>query len=263
MNKKSCMPISEFARLTGIRKENLRFYDQVGLLSPEFRAENNYRYYTRQQLATAFLISSLRELGVSLEAIKQYIGSRTPQSMLELFAEQDRRICAELDRLHSMREVMKLYAQMATQAIEHETDVLVLDRAAEPIFLMPKISRDLSDDDAVLMAYEYAKKHGVSMGYPLGAILTKGNAGSEKLFIKQYYFITELKANSYKAAGRYVIAYGRCRLGESDAVYQRLYEFARANNLKLSRDIYEEYPLDQLSIGGDELYCVRLEVLVK
>lgn len=263
MNKKSCMPISEFARLTGIRKENLRFYDQVGLLSPEFRADNNYRYYTRQQLATAYLISSLRELGVSLESIKQYIGSRTPQSMLELFAEQDKHICAELDRLNSMREVMKLYSEMAMQAIEHEYDVAIVDREAERIFLIPEISQDLSDDDAVIMAYEYAKQHGIGMGYPLGAILGNSDDADKKLFVKRYYFNTERKANAYKPKGKYVIAYGRCRLGESEKVYLRLHEFAINNNLKIARDIYEEYPLDQLSIGGDELYCVRLEALVK
>lgn len=37
MNQKSTMPIREFARLTGIRPANLRFYDQIGLLSPELR----------------------------------------------------------------------------------------------------------------------------------------------------------------------------------------------------------------------------------
>lgn len=49
MNQKSTMPIREFARLTGIRPANLRFYDQIGLLSPELRGENGYRYYSRRR----------------------------------------------------------------------------------------------------------------------------------------------------------------------------------------------------------------------
>lgn len=47
--QKSTMPIREFARLTGIRPANLRFYDQIGLLSPELRGENGYRYYSRRR----------------------------------------------------------------------------------------------------------------------------------------------------------------------------------------------------------------------
>ena len=77
MNQKSTMPIREFARLTGIRPANLRFYDQIGLLSPELRGENGYRYYSRRQLSTAYLISDLRDLGVGLEEIKRYAGERS------------------------------------------------------------------------------------------------------------------------------------------------------------------------------------------
>ena len=107
MNQKSTMPIREFARLTGIRPANLRFYDQIGLLSPELRGENGYRYYSRRQLSTAYLISDLRDLGVGLEEIKRYAGERSPQQMLALFGEQDKRIQAEMDRLRAMRELMR------------------------------------------------------------------------------------------------------------------------------------------------------------
>lgn len=113
MNQKSTMPIREFARLTGIRPANLRFYDQIGLLSPELRGENGYRYYSRRQLSTAYLISDLRDLGVGLEEIKRYAGERSPQQMLALFGEQDKRIQAEMNRLRAMRELMRLRADMA------------------------------------------------------------------------------------------------------------------------------------------------------
>ncbi|MHA8138628.1 MerR family transcriptional regulator [Lactobacillaceae bacterium Scapto_B20] len=40
------MKISEFAKLTGISRENLIFYDQQGLLKPISRGQNGYRYYS-------------------------------------------------------------------------------------------------------------------------------------------------------------------------------------------------------------------------
>ena len=43
MQKKSKMQIKEFSALTGIKRETLRYYDQIKLLSPEFRGENGYR----------------------------------------------------------------------------------------------------------------------------------------------------------------------------------------------------------------------------
>ncbi|MDB2120430.1 MerR family DNA-binding transcriptional regulator [Clostridium paraputrificum] len=42
MKDGSNMQIKEFSALTGIKRENLRYYDQIGLLSPEFRGKNGY-----------------------------------------------------------------------------------------------------------------------------------------------------------------------------------------------------------------------------
>ena len=40
MNQKKQLSILEFSRLTGISRDNLRFYDRIGLLCPEQRGEN-------------------------------------------------------------------------------------------------------------------------------------------------------------------------------------------------------------------------------
>ena len=89
MNQKKQLSILEFSRLTGISRDNLRFYDRIGLLCPEQRGENNYRYYARSQLNSAYLISSLRLLEVGLEDIRRYSAGRTPERMLAFFAQQE------------------------------------------------------------------------------------------------------------------------------------------------------------------------------
>ena len=61
MGQKKNLSILEYSRLTGIKRDNLRFYDRIGLLKPEIRGENGYRYYTRRQLSSAYLISGLRQ----------------------------------------------------------------------------------------------------------------------------------------------------------------------------------------------------------
>ena len=60
------LPIREFSKLTGISREALRFYDKIGLLSPQTRRKNGYRYYATRQLDFAVLISELRALGMGL-----------------------------------------------------------------------------------------------------------------------------------------------------------------------------------------------------
>lgn len=264
MNKKSCLPIREFARLTGIRKENLRFYDRIGLLSPEFRADNNYRYYTRRQLNTAYLITSLRNLGVSLNEIKTYASECTLSKMLTIFEEQSKRITAELDRLHSMQEMLDLYADMAKRALQYQDALLLESCAREPIFAIPELCEDMSEDDEVVFAYEYAQEHGVNSGCPLGAILHRPDfSKTDVLKVRRYYFKTKRKHNSFKPAGQYAIAYGQCALGKPETVCKRLLEFVAAQNLTMVGGIYEEYPLSELPVDKEHSYCVRLSVRVK
>ncbi len=88
MKDKSYMTIKDFSRITGIKCETLRYYDKIGLFSPELRGDNGYRYYTQNQLTISYLIISLREVGISIDEIKKYIDIRTPEQMFSLFSKQ-------------------------------------------------------------------------------------------------------------------------------------------------------------------------------
>ncbi len=63
------LTIGEFSRICFVTKKTLRYYDEIGLLRPEFTAENGYRYYRTDQLRTMLLISRLKNYGFSLPEI--------------------------------------------------------------------------------------------------------------------------------------------------------------------------------------------------
>lgn len=164
MNQKKQLSILEFSRLTGISRDNLRFYDRIGLLCPEQRGENNYRYYARSQLNSAYLISSLRLLEVGLEDIRRYSTGRTPERMLAFFAQQEERIQAEIARLRETSEIMKLRASLAQEALAHaEGAYLLEERPRERIFLCPPAPDGLSGEESEIFAYEYAAEKGVHL----------------------------------------------------------------------------------------------------
>jgi DNA-binding transcriptional MerR regulator len=68
------MTIGEFARRSRLSPKALRLYDELGLLPPS-RVEDvsGYRYYEAAQLERARMISTLRQLGVSLATIKELL----------------------------------------------------------------------------------------------------------------------------------------------------------------------------------------------
>lgn len=264
MKDHSYMPISEFSRLTGIKRENLRYYDQIGLLSPECRGENGYRYYTQRQLSTAYLIYSLRELGIGIEEIKKYVDRRTPKEMFSLFNSQKEYILREMKKLERTLEIMGLYVDMAKDALKYEENNINIEyKKKEPIFLGPIISSDVLDD-SVIPFYDFAAKKGINLGYPLGTILSKESIESEKpLSVLQHYFKIESDHNSYKPEGKYVVLYGRCAYAESDNLYKKLLTFIKENKLRICSHAYEEYPLNELSTKDDNQYCVKIEIMVE
>lgn len=176
MKNKSQMTIKEFSFLTGIKRENLRYYDQIGLLSPEFRGKNGYRYYSQNQLTTACLIISLREIGIGINEIKRYIDILTPEEMFSLFSSQKEHILTEIKKLKRILEVMQLYVDMAEEAIKYKENTISIEyKKKEPIFLGPIIPIEPSDEileDFVISFYNYASENGIDIGYPLGAIIS-------------------------------------------------------------------------------------------
>lgn len=68
--------IGEISELLKIPRSTLRYYDREGIISPKFRKENNYRYYTRAQIITIKKISTMRKLGLTLDEIKIFFNEK-------------------------------------------------------------------------------------------------------------------------------------------------------------------------------------------
>lgn len=67
--------VSALAKLTGISKRTLHYYDQIGLLKPERISSNNYRVYNSRHIDRLQQILFYRELGVELEEIGRILDS--------------------------------------------------------------------------------------------------------------------------------------------------------------------------------------------
>ncbi len=81
--------ISEIATKTGLSTDTIRFYEKKGLIQPNFRASNQYRYYAEEALKRLIFIKRCRTLGMSLKEIEHLI-------KLEQNPEQD---CCEVNQM--------------------------------------------------------------------------------------------------------------------------------------------------------------------
>lgn len=71
MNYGEHMTIGQMAKICSTSVKTIRFYSDSGLIKPKYiHPENNYRYYSFDQVELFFLIKDLKDLGFSLDEIK-------------------------------------------------------------------------------------------------------------------------------------------------------------------------------------------------
>ena len=129
----------ELAELVGVTKQTVLYYDKVGLLCPKGRMSNRYRYYSLQQAAELRLILIFRELGMSIQEIRDYLQVRTPEAYLQVLGEQQERLQAEAARLQRMQERV---ARERRQLLELLPDIKL--RIISHRFLRLSASRPMS-----------------------------------------------------------------------------------------------------------------------
>ncbi len=65
--------IGELSKVAGATIDTIRFYEDKGLLKPESRSSSGYRYYGNTALKTLNFIQSVKELGFTLNEIREFL----------------------------------------------------------------------------------------------------------------------------------------------------------------------------------------------
>ncbi|VEU80005.1 MerR family transcriptional regulator [Haploplasma axanthum] len=106
MDKKQYLTTSEFAKLCGVTKHTLFYYDEIGLLKPSFLGENGYRYYDWRLSSTVDLISVLKDTGSSLKEIKTYIKEGNLEDLKQLLKDKKRIIDKKVKSLTHLTKLI-------------------------------------------------------------------------------------------------------------------------------------------------------------
>ena len=98
--------IQDVARAVGTTSRTLRHYDSIGLVAPSRVGHNGYRYYDNASLLRLQRVLLLRELGLSLDAIREVLAAQDSRSHgevrilsdhLDLLRQEQRRVASQID----------------------------------------------------------------------------------------------------------------------------------------------------------------------
>lgn len=115
------MKVSELARSAGVSPDTVRYYAQIGLLTPEKDRANGYRRFGGGDLSRLRFIQSAKQLGFQLDEIAEILGmadhGRTPcplvREIVERRIDETRRRLAGMHALQTRLEhALQLWADM-------------------------------------------------------------------------------------------------------------------------------------------------------
>ncbi|MEQ8674844.1 MAG: MerR family transcriptional regulator [Aggregatilineales bacterium] len=106
--------VGDFARLAQVSKRLLRYYDEIDLFKPNrIEPSSGYRFYSAEQMADFNRILALKELGLSLDQIRQalndHISTDELQGMMLLKkAEIEQQLRGEIQRIRKIESRLQL-----------------------------------------------------------------------------------------------------------------------------------------------------------
>lgn len=107
------MNIAEVERLTGITKQNIRFYEKEGLIHPDRNQANRYREYGEEDIRRLNIIYVLRKMGVGISEIRKVLDGEVTLS--EVMVNRQAQIIHEKEQQEALIEICK---DMQMQSLE-------------------------------------------------------------------------------------------------------------------------------------------------
>ncbi|WAL64646.1 MerR family transcriptional regulator [Amycolatopsis cynarae] len=120
--------VGALAKATGLTVRTLHHYDELGLLRPGERTRAGHRRYTEQDVQRLYRIRLLRQLGMSLEKIREVLDERTGTDALrDVLNRRLDEIDDQLWRLNALRnQIGGLLEQLAGSPQPRPTELLAL-----------------------------------------------------------------------------------------------------------------------------------------
>ena len=163
------LSVGALARRSGLTPKAVRHYDRIGVLQPAVVDAAGYRWYSPDQVASAYRVAVLRSVDVPLDEVRRCLVDDA--LLADVLATQRRPLDARLTRVRGQLHTLD---HLRTDGLEHpmpDTDDPHDRRAAagrRPVqrtwTLMEKEDRTRDEDDAMLHMAHASRHHWGQVG---------------------------------------------------------------------------------------------------
>ncbi len=265
--------ISDFAKLMGLSRQTLIYYDRIGLFKPAKTLSNKYRLYSRNQINLLSLIAMLTEMGVPLKKIQPIVENISPDTAIEILKKQRNEAQEKLRRLQMLEDMISLrikQIEFGKEVLENKVPPLsIVELKGDiPLYLGEDINYAWDDilDEYIIDFYEKCESRDFPLIFSAGQIKRKEDiiAGKTEIISKMCFILNDLsRANGVIPKGLYAVGYLQGDCEKTDDIYNRLISFIKDNGMRIVGNAYEEYLLDELAESKRNNFLMKVMIQVE
>ena len=260
-----------FAKLCGTNKRTLIHYEEIGLFSPAYTDDRGYRYYSETQCDVFSIITALKEIGMPLSQIKDYLDTRHPDALADLLTTQHQRIKQEIANLNRLDLMIQTKLSLVAQSKKVTVNTVTLEYCEEEyLVISPHI--DSNEHEKVLHTLynhlAFCNTHKLNIGHPYGAMIRTAHLIQKAYDIYAYFFIKVLTPPASvpcytKPEGRYLTTYLQGDYYNSETSYTMLLDYASSHNLVLGDYSFKEAIIDEVAEKSIDNYITKISIPVQ
>ncbi|MEG1458780.1 MAG: MerR family transcriptional regulator [Acetivibrio sp.] len=270
MDKNKYLTTGEFAKIMNVTKNTLFHYDKIGLFSPEIKLQNEYRYYSFYQMEIFDVILILKDLGMSLADIKNYIDNRSMESILELLDKEEEIILGKIKKLKKQKIWIQEQRKNMKELYKINLHQVSIQEIPEQYYFLEH-SESTDDLDFSFKIGEMLKKYntaGLSAGYKVGYLQYNENiANGNYLDCHDVILVMKQKSDGfdYKTlqGGTYVTAYHLGHWNQIGETYEKIKAYIKSRHLHVDTRYFEISVVDKLLVEEYEDYVTQILVQIK
>ncbi|WP_404323351.1 MerR family transcriptional regulator [Cytobacillus firmus] len=256
----------EFAKLCKVNKQTIFYYDQIGILSPVMKNEKGYRYYSIHQLELFFVIDLLKDLGMSLNDIQQYMQNKSPESFLSIMYRKKEEIVKKRQEIEMKEKMIEAKIAIMEEASHLDFNRITLQRLPEATLYLSRNIQNISDEEFLEVISDFINELQISQldsGYPIGSITKREQMLKGEYANYSYLYIEQpnpKEGHPYFRAvkGDFLIGY---HVGSEKTIgdtYKRLFSEMERLGLTLGEHVFEEYIYDTVVRNDKEHYVTKI-----
>lgn len=273
--------IGKVSSICDVPIKTLRYYDQIGLLVPQYRKANSgYRYYEHQQLLTLHIIRKLRILGISLKDIQQIICNCDCAAMEHCIVSRMNQISQCIEEMQEQFSIgEKLLQRLKTgifflQIKGNQNDLIQIEKIpVSNVISTHKLQLNYQNSDVSIDRWseliELAKKHNLKTTGSI--ILTYHNKPLEQFYnrdcdLESCIQVDESKpGNEFKQFGGFLAATA-IHVGKNEEIVQthvKAIRWLKQQGYLIDGPISEEYIVSPIDVSDEEEHITKIIIPIK